>query len=113
MLGNENGEGRLFLTSHSIHASTVPRERRYHELRVPLRTLDNLIANGEAVSPDVIKIDVEGGEFKVFQGAELTICLVCCRKLHLMIFSGLMRRAQPPYPFGNFLALSPRHASRV
>jgi FkbM family methyltransferase len=70
LLGNKEGEASLFLTSHSIHASTIPRERRYRELRRPLRTLDGLAASGEVTPPDVIKIDVEGSELSVFQGAE-------------------------------------------
>src|SRR5262245_59824225 len=70
MLGKEEGEGTLFVTSHSIHASTIPRERHYRKLRVPLRTLDGLIAAGAVAPPDVIKIDVEGSELNIFQGAD-------------------------------------------
>jgi FkbM family methyltransferase len=142
MLGSQNGEGTLFLTSHSIHASTVPRESRYRELRVPLRTLDDLIAKGELVPPDVIKIDVEGSEFSVFQGAEAmlqahqpSIIFETDENLNRLgrtiddLFSllskaapydfysidngGVLMTAQRPYPLGNFLALSPRHVGRI
>jgi len=142
LLGNQEGEGSLFLARHSIHASVVPRERRYRELRRPLRTLDGLIAVGEVAPPDVIKIDVEGSELSVFQGAETTlktyqpsIIFEADDNMKRMgyaaddIFS-LLGKAAPytffliddagvpgpvtrPYPFGNFLALSPRHNDRA
>ena len=142
LLGNEEGEASLFLTSHSIHASTIPRERRYRELRRPLRTLDSLTACGEVAPPDVIKIDVEGSELHVFQGAETmlrahqpSIVFEADENMKRMGYTaddlfGLLTKAAPykfftidnagvlaplqsPYPFGNFLALSPRHADRM
>ena len=142
LLGNEEGEASLFLTSHSIHASTIPRERRYRELRLPLRTLDGLTASGEVTPPNVIKIDVEGSELNVFQGAESmlqahqpSIVFEADENMKRMGYTaddlfGLLRKAapyaffqiydvgglaplRPPYPCGNFLALSPRHADRI
>src|SRR5262245_38083412 len=73
LLGNKEGEGCLFLTSHSIHASIIPRQRRWRELRIPLRTVDSLTATGEVAPPDVIKIDVEGSELNVFQGSQTVL----------------------------------------
>jgi FkbM family methyltransferase len=142
LLGNKEGEASLFLTSHSIHASTIPRERRYRELRLPLRTLDGLITAGEVAPPDVIKIDVEGSELNVFQGAETmlqvhqpSIVFEADENMNRMGYTaddlfrlltraapytffliddvGALAPARPPYPLGNFLALSPRHADRI
>jgi FkbM family methyltransferase len=142
LLGNEEGEASLFLTRHAIHASTIPRARRYRELRLPLRTLDGLIAAGEIVPPDVIKIDVEGSELNVFEGAEdvlsahqPSIVFEADENMNRRGYTaadlfGLLTKAtpytffliddggalvptRPPYPFGNFLALSPRHADRI
>ncbi|SPE32313.1 hypothetical protein SBA5_970038 [Candidatus Sulfotelmatomonas gaucii] len=142
LLGDKVGEGSLFLTSHSIHASTIPRERRYRELRLPLRTLDDLAAAGEVAPPDFIKIDVEGSELNVFKGAETmlqahqpSIVFEADENMRRMGYAtgdllDLLTKAGPytfflidavgaltplrkPYPFGNFLALSPRHAGRI
>jgi hypothetical protein len=142
LLGDEDGEASLFLTSHSIHASIIPRERHYREIRAPIRTLDSLVAAGEVAIPDVIKIDVEGSELKVFKGAKALLrdhqpSIVfeadenmrrigytaddllgfLAELVHYEFFLiddvGSLTRAGRPYPFGNFLALSPRHAKRI
>lgn len=47
-------------------------------IRVPCRTLDNLIDSGEIPEPDVLKIDVEGAEVRALKGAD-----------------GLLRRRRP------------------
>ena len=69
LLGQKDGESVLHIPSHSMHASIVPREERSRELRLPMRTLDSLIMSKEIEAPDVIKIDVEGAETTVFEGA--------------------------------------------
>ena len=142
LLGKEEGESSLFLTSHSIHASVIPREEHFREIRRPLRSLDGLVAAGEIAPPDVIKIDVEGSEMRVFEGAEATlknhqpsIVFEADENMSRMGYTtddlfSLLERAAPysfflidkfgapkavarPYPLGNFLALSPRHRDRI
>src|SRR5262249_32457227 len=68
-LGDENKVSSFFLTSHSIHASIVPREDRFQEISVEMRTLDSLLYEKAIPPPDVIKIDVEGSELATFRGA--------------------------------------------
>jgi FkbM family methyltransferase len=142
MLGQEDGEKTLYITSHSIHASIVPRERHFRELRLPMRTLDSLIMSGEIKAPDVIKIDVEGAEMTVFDGAHQTLrinnpsiifeadenlvrmglqienifdCLLQAAPYRFFRIDpdGNLLNAEPPYRFGNYLALAPRHFYRI
>lgn len=73
MLGQEEGTATLFIPSHAIHASSISREAQATELARPITTLDAQIQNGYLPPPKVIKIDVEGSELDVFQGAKRTI----------------------------------------
>lgn len=73
MLGKEEGEANLFIPAHSIHASAISREEGAEKIACPMTTLDQLIYSGELPSPNVIKIDVEGGELDVFRGAAESI----------------------------------------
>ena len=142
LLGKEEGESTLFMTSHSIHASVIPREDHFRELRRPLRTLDSLVASGEVLPPDLIKIDVEGSEMRVFEGAENvlrthqpSIVFEADENMSRLGFSiddlfhllesavpytffqvdksGTPIRTTAPFPFGNYLALSPLHHDRL
>lgn len=67
------GTAELFLGSHSIHASTRAREAGSLALRLPTVRLDDLVATKAVQPPNVIKIDVEGGELAVFRGAQRTL----------------------------------------
>ena len=73
MLGKEPGAARLFIPSHSIHASAISREEGATSIECPVGTLDQMLADGKLAPPDVIKVDVEGGEFDVFRGGQKTI----------------------------------------
>jgi FkbM family methyltransferase len=73
MLGREPGAADLFIPGHCIHASAVPRAPRARRLHCPVTTIDALVGAAAICPPDVIKIDVEGGEMDVFRGAAETI----------------------------------------
>jgi FkbM family methyltransferase len=68
MLGKKEGVSNLFVPSHSIHASSIDRKLNSRSIACQVKTLDNLVARGNILPPDVIKIDVEGGELDVFHG---------------------------------------------
>lgn len=75
-LGAENGELELAWDPRLAgNASAYPRPDggRPHRVTAPLRTLDSLVGAGEVPVPRVIKIDVEGHELAVFQGARETL----------------------------------------
>jgi FkbM family methyltransferase len=142
LLGQEDGEHILYLTSHSIHASIVPRYRRFRQIKLPMRSLDSLVVSGEIKPPDVIKIDVEGAEITVFQGALETLrknnpsvvfeaddnlarmglgvqnvfdCLLQAApyRFYRIDLNGKLSHAEHPFKFGNYLALAPRHFNRI
>ena len=69
LLGREDGEQSLYLTSHSIHASIVPREAKFEKIDVRMRSLDSLVRSRQIEPPDIIKMDVEGAEIEVLTGA--------------------------------------------
>ena len=73
MIGEKPQQAVLQLTSHSIHASAVARERRATPLSREMTSLDALAASGAVPPPSVIKIDIEGGERSAFRGAESLI----------------------------------------
>ena len=70
MLGKQEGVSNLFIPSHSIHASSISRESNSRSIACKVETLDNLVARGNIPPPNVIKIDVEGGELDVFRGMQ-------------------------------------------
>lgn len=142
LVGREDGVQKLYLTSHSIHASLSPRENHYQELVRPMCTLDSLLGSGRVRAPDVIKVDVEGAELMVFQGAAAmlkkhtpSVVFEADENMARMdvktqdLFDSLGHAA--PYEFfliepdgglmsvsrgsklGNYLALSPRHRDRL
>jgi FkbM family methyltransferase len=74
-LGNQNGEAEFFRIIDApgwsgLHVQDAVTNSARETLRVPLRRLDDIL-NGEPVH--FIKIDVEGAELGVLQGASATL----------------------------------------
>lgn len=72
-LSAENGEAELFLPTQSVHASFVSREEGATMVKVPTVRLDDAVAAGTIPPPSVIKLDVEGAEMLVVDGAVETL----------------------------------------
>jgi len=72
-LGKESGEADFFVVEgfrdwgNSLRPPAVPEATR--KVRVPVRRLDDLLAARGVEQVDFIKLDVEGGELAVLQGA--------------------------------------------
>jgi FkbM family methyltransferase len=73
LLSNYDGIGDLYLTNHAIHASMIPRERKYEKISRPVWKIDTLVDTGRCPAPDIVKVDTEGAEMKIFQGMTETI----------------------------------------
>jgi FkbM family methyltransferase len=73
MVGQHTGRSALAMTSHSIHASPLVNEAGGKRVERPMISLDELVAEGAVPPPDVIKIDIEGGELDAFKGGQTVI----------------------------------------
>jgi len=72
-LSAKNGTSEFFLTNQSIHASFLARHSGARQIEVPIFALDSLVAAGALPPPSLMKIDVEGAELLVVEGAEQTL----------------------------------------
>jgi FkbM family methyltransferase len=142
LLGQEDGEKKFYLTSHSIHASLVPREKNFRELVLPMHTIDGLIASGRIEPPDIIKLDVEGAERLVLEGGRRTfktlapsvvfeadenmsrmnvttqdlfdtLAAAAAYDFYKISPNATLTKAVPPHELGNYVALAPRHRDRL
>lgn len=73
MVGARQGEADLYIGSHSIHASSVAREKNSKRLKRQVVTVDSMVAAGCIPPPGTVKIDIEGGELSALLGARNTI----------------------------------------
>jgi FkbM family methyltransferase len=94
-LGNQNGDITLHIDSSGTYAPSLVRTVRglTEEIRVPVRTMDNMITSGDIQNPDVVKIDVEGAEALVIGGMKETLNLN--QPLH--VFVELHRKYLPNF----------------
>ena len=74
MVGDAPGQSELYLAPASIHASAVEDSGRpcVGTVEAQMVTIDGLVETAEIPPPDMVKIDVEGSEHLVFQGAHRT-----------------------------------------
>jgi FkbM family methyltransferase len=105
-ISNEDGEQDFFVVpgdptqssfykpGDSRHADGRP---GYEARRVPVRSLDSLLAGGEIEPPDFLKVDVEGFEKFVFLGASQ-----CLSERLLGIETETNFNASPAYPNTHF-----------
>ena len=74
MVSSADGEGELFLSAHSIHASQVGRKGWRSSIRRRTVSIDTLVVADTAIAaPSVIKMDIEGGELEALRGARETL----------------------------------------
>lgn len=70
LLDESEGERNLHVPAHSIHASMVARSSSVRVEKRAAYRLDDLVSEHGLRPPDLIKIDVEGAELRVFKGAK-------------------------------------------
>lgn len=64
-----------YLAANGIPSERIPAKvyERFHESAISVRTIDGFLAENPNMAPNIIKIDVEGGEFSLLNGALQTI----------------------------------------
>lgn len=79
-LGAEDGEGVFFVENHSDQSSLLrPVSTRWkRQMTVPVRTLDSVDLDGvlSRPGPKLLKIDVQGSELAILNGASRTLPLI-------------------------------------
>jgi FkbM family methyltransferase len=72
-LSNKEGTAEIFLAGTGTSINKKFQGRQFPSRRVPMQKLDNLVTQENLFPADFLKIDVEGHELAVLQGAEQSI----------------------------------------
>jgi FkbM family methyltransferase len=76
-LGDDDGEARFLISASSgwgkLESAGAPPARMAGEVVVRLRRLDSLLKEGAIPPPNLMKIDIEGGEVGFLRGASETL----------------------------------------
>ena len=70
-IGSYDGTTSFFETPDSVSSTTLnwtTRGKLAKQRKVPIRTLDSMLENGEIAAPDIIKMDIQGGELNALKG---------------------------------------------
>lgn len=74
-VGDHDGVIMLHVPAHALHASTMALgESGELKISCPLISLDRTVGSNALPPPNVIKVDVEGGELAVLTGAKEILC---------------------------------------
>jgi FkbM family methyltransferase len=73
--GGHNGEARFYCSAVPNWGSLIrrPELRQSGGIRVQLRTIDDIVSKHSGFRPTVVRMDVEGGELGVLEGAKDTL----------------------------------------
>lgn len=70
-VGSNTGKTKLYTSSHGVHATTVPTtDTPDHATECNMVSLDDVVLSEILPPPDLIKIDIEGGEYDVLSGSQ-------------------------------------------
>ncbi len=74
-LGEADGTIQMNMYDAPAGSTTldVPADAGTTAVEVPMRSIDSVIAEGLAGTPDLIKMDIQGGELAALKGAEKTL----------------------------------------
>jgi FkbM family methyltransferase len=83
-LGDTEGEALMYISGQTdsssllpmaqLHAEQFPGTEIKEEIKVPVVRLDDYVRKNRLISPNIIKIDVQGYEEKAIAGGKQTIC---------------------------------------
>lgn len=69
-VSNTNGQLILYTDGIDGNSPSIVTDPKRGSVEVQTKTIDSGIANGELIPPDIIKMDIEGGEFFALQGMQ-------------------------------------------